>query len=73
MLRGLQSLLHLLDLGLHIAQQRCVGALCIHVTCAMHSVHSPPSELQAKKALARPTMTDNFGAGLFSNVVPACS
>ena len=71
MLRGLQSLLHLLDLGLlHFAQQRYMGALCIHVACAY-----PPSELQAKKALARPTMTDNFGAGLFSNVVPqpACS
>ena len=41
---------------------------CIVHTCGPVWVHRPPPLLEAKKPLAWPTMTDNFGAGLFSNL-----
>ena len=58
-LRGLQTLL---QLGQH------VGALCICGPVWVHTHRSPP-ELEAKKPLAWPTMTDNFGADIFSNLI----
>ena len=50
-----------------------VGATCgciVHISGPVwvHTHRSPP-ELEAKKPLAWPTMTDNFGADIFSNLI----
>ena len=59
---ALQTLQTLLQLGRHM------GALCICGPVWVHTHRSPP-ELEAKKPLAWPTMTDNFGADIFSNLI----
>ena len=38
-------------------------------TCLGAHTHRSPPQLEAKKPLAWPTMTDNFGADIFSNLI----